>query len=336
MENTMRGNDMQNRCGLNDTQALRSPPEVDCQQPESPQGGPRHLGEACAPRTGTSARGSGQRRALAGATAPRRHASRLRSGFGSGLRTALLSVLALVFVLPLVAPAAAQEVVEVPRGWPLSPSGVSAGDSFRLLFVTSTSRGALSKNIGEYNTYVQGRAGAGHSSIRPFSSQFQALASTPTVHARNNTSTTYTTSDKGVPIWWLSGDKVADEYEDFYDGSWDNKSGKGKTESGAAYNNFFRVWTGSNNDGTATSNPLGGPSSGIQSVTYTQLSQSATLNSGTAGKVATMVSSPSPRCSGSPRRSARSTSRSSRPRRTPVRAISRAKSSGCGSVSPRP
>ena len=34
---------MQNRCGLKDTQELRSPPEVDCQQPESPQGGPRHL-----------------------------------------------------------------------------------------------------------------------------------------------------------------------------------------------------------------------------------------------------------------------------------------------------
>ena len=40
VENTMSGNDMQNRCGLKDTQELRSPPEVDCQQPESPQAGP--------------------------------------------------------------------------------------------------------------------------------------------------------------------------------------------------------------------------------------------------------------------------------------------------------
>ena len=88
VENTMSGNDLQNRCGLKDTQELRSPPEVDCQQPESPQGGPRHLGEACAPRTGTSARGSGHRPAVACATAPRRPASRLRSGFGSRLRAA--------------------------------------------------------------------------------------------------------------------------------------------------------------------------------------------------------------------------------------------------------
>ena len=86
MESTMSGNDLQNRCGLNDTQELRSPPEVDCRQPESPQGGPRHLGEACAPRTGTSARESGHRPAVACATAPRRPASRLRSGFGSRLR----------------------------------------------------------------------------------------------------------------------------------------------------------------------------------------------------------------------------------------------------------
>ena len=105
----------------------------------------------------------------------------------------------------------------------------------------------------------------------PRSSGF--VGSTPTVHARNNTSTTYTTSDKGVPIYWLSGDKVADEYEDFYDGSWDNKSGKGKTESGTAYNNFFRIWTGSNNDGTASGNPLGGTSIRVHPiVTYTQLS----------------------------------------------------------------
>ena len=123
VENTMSGNDMQNRCGLKDTQELRSPPEVDWQQPESPQGGLRHLGEACGPRTGTSARGSDQRPAAVSAPAPRRHASRFRSGFGSRLRAALLSVLALVLGLPFAGPAAAQEVVEVPRAWELKPSG---------------------------------------------------------------------------------------------------------------------------------------------------------------------------------------------------------------------
>ena len=42
--------------------------------------------------------------------------------------------------------------------------------------------------------------------------------------ARDNTATTYTTSDKGVPIYWLNGTKAADEYEDFYDESWDDEA----------------------------------------------------------------------------------------------------------------
>ena len=121
VENTMSGNDMQNRCGVKDTQELRSPPEVDCQQPESPQGGPRHLGEACGTRTGTSARGSGPRPAVACAPAPRGHASRLRSGFGSRLRAGLLPVLVLLLGLPFAGPAAAQEVVEVRSSWELVP-----------------------------------------------------------------------------------------------------------------------------------------------------------------------------------------------------------------------
>ena len=53
--------------------------------------------------------------------------------------------------------------------------------------------------------------------------------------ARDNTGTTYTSSDKGVAIYWLGGNKVADDYEDFYDEDWDeeaamkNESGTGET-----------------------------------------------------------------------------------------------------------
>ena len=54
---------------------------------------------------------------------------------------------------------------------------------------------------------------------------------TAAVDARDNTSTTYTTTDKGVPIYWLNGAKAADEYEDFYDGSWDDEAND-KNESG--------------------------------------------------------------------------------------------------------
>ena len=48
---------------------------------------------------------------------------------------------------------------------------------------------------------------------------------------RVNSRTIHTTSDKGVPIYWLRGAKAADDYEDFYDGSWDEEAND-KNESG--------------------------------------------------------------------------------------------------------
>ena len=47
--------------------------------------------------------------------------------------------------------------------------------------------------------------------------------------ARDNTATTST--EKGVPIYWLNCTKAADGYEDFYDGSWDDEAND-KNESG--------------------------------------------------------------------------------------------------------
>ena len=38
---------------------------------------------------------------------------------------------------------------------------------------------------------------------------------TANVDARDNTATTFTSSEKGVPIYWLGGNKVADEYRGF-------------------------------------------------------------------------------------------------------------------------
>ena len=140
---------------------------------------------------------------------------------------------------------------EVADGWTLKPSGLSAGTRFRLLFITSTTRNAVPTAIAEYNTFVQNRAAAGHMEIQSHSGGFRAVGSTEDVDARDNTSTTYTSSDKGVPIYWLDGNKVVDDYEDFYDGDWDeettlkNESGNTFTATGST-----RVWTGSNNDGT--------------------------------------------------------------------------------------
>ena len=146
---------------------------------------------------------------------------------------------------------------EVAADWDLKPSGLSGGDKFRLLFITSTTRDAVPTAIADYNTFVQNRAAAGHPEIKSHSSGFRAVGSTEDVDARDNTSTTYTSSDSGLPIYWLDGNKAADDYEDFYDGDWDEENTL-KDESGTTVTvtGNTTVWTGSDHDGTEATSIL--------------------------------------------------------------------------------
>ena len=144
---------------------------------------------------------------------------------------------------------------EVPADWSLVPSGLQEGDQFRLLFLSSATRTAEATDIATYNTWIQGLAAAGHADIQDYSSTFRVVGSTAAVDARDNTSTTYTSSDKGVAIHWLGGDKAADDYEDFYDETWDEEASI-RDESGTTVTPRS-VFTGSNHDGTKTGQPLG-------------------------------------------------------------------------------
>ena len=143
---------------------------------------------------------------------------------------------------------------QVPSDWSLAPSGLVAGDTFRLLFHSSGTRDATSTDIGDYNTFVQGAAAAGHADIQAYSAGFRAVASTADVDARANTGTVYAEDDKGPPICWLGSAQLADHYEDFYDGSWDEVA-TGRDEAGNSvsfpqYDSNNTVWTGSERDGT--------------------------------------------------------------------------------------
>ena len=135
----------------------------------------------------------------------------------------------------------------VPNYWGLIPSGLGPGDEFRLLFVSSTKRNAVPTSIGTYNTWIQNLAANGHADIQANSSTFRVVGSTRPVDARDNTETTGT----GVPIYWLNGDQVADNYPDFYDGSWGQEASM-RTESGSTVAAVLvtGVWTGSAHDGT--------------------------------------------------------------------------------------
>ena len=120
---------------------------------------------------------------------------------------------------------------EVPADWSLVPTGVGAGDKFRLLFLSSTTRDGSSSDITVYDTFVQERAAAGHTDIQAYSSGFRVVGCTTSINAHVNTESSYASSHKGVPIYWLNGAKAADDYEDFYDGSWDDEAND-KNESG--------------------------------------------------------------------------------------------------------
>ena len=102
--------------------------------------------------------------------------------------------------------------------------------------------------------FVQDRAAAGHADIQTHSTLFRVVGCTEDTDARDNTVTTHTGSDKGVPIYWLDGNKAADDYEDFYDGDWDDEAND-KNETGtdgpdtSMANNY--PFTGCEHDGTA-------------------------------------------------------------------------------------
>ena len=145
---------------------------------------------------------------------------------------------------------ALDDEVTVHPDWSLTPTGLSAGDKFRLLFITGTGN-PNSSNIATYNNSVQDyAANNGHADIQDYSSWFRVVGSTESTDARDNTNTT--SSDTGAFIYWLNGAKVADNYGDFYDGSWDDEANP-RGANGAAItftSSNNHVWTGSENDGT--------------------------------------------------------------------------------------
>ena len=127
----------------------------------------------------------------------------------------LIALIATVYAFGATTPQdalASTHVQYVYSDWNAKPSGISGGDQFRLIFLSSTKRKATSLDIADYNTFVQDLAAGGHNAIRPYADGFNVVGCTASmpgfpagVNARDNTGTTGT----GVPIYWLKGAKVA-------------------------------------------------------------------------------------------------------------------------------
>ena len=156
------------------------------------------------------------------------------------------------------------------------------GDTYRLIFVTSTTTTATSTDISTYNAFVQGVAdGAGLGTGVSGPVNWNAVGSTATVDAIDNTGTA---GPGGSPILLMDGMTIiATDNADLWDGilativgagppsgtgpltgdlTVDHARGIHITESGALLNPppegaDDRVFTGTNGDGTASGEPLG-------------------------------------------------------------------------------
>ena len=132
--------------------------------------------------------------------------------------------------------------------WSLIPEGIGMGDSFRLLFVTSTRRAGSLSSIDAFDRFARLNVRSGHAGIQSYTEHFKVVGSTSALDARVHTGTTYSAEVPGVPIYWLDGAKVADNYSDFYDGTWDSNAPRLGT--GLLAPAAVNVLTGSNSDGT--------------------------------------------------------------------------------------
>ena len=159
---------------------------------------------------------------------------------------------------------APEEEVHYSEGYARVPFDLGPGDRFRLLRPQGSTK-ATAAGVGGYHTLVQNaaRAGLDYTSMPAdrlgngfsFTVGHRALVSTAGVDARVHTDTTWTPEDRGVPIYWwpCTGTscqttyRLADDYADFYDGTWANE-----------YDPGTQPWTGSRADGTGRSGNLPG------------------------------------------------------------------------------
>ncbi|MEM7205609.1 MAG: hypothetical protein AAF628_35465 [Planctomycetota bacterium] len=154
------------------------------------------------------------------------------------------------------------------------PADLSPGDPYRVMVVTDGTRDAMSTDIADYNAFVTADVEQ-VDDLFGLNTQWSAVASTATVFARDNTGTNATAPGiQGVPIYQRDGTRLADHYDDLWDGSvpvspWMTATG--------ALTSALAVWTGSASDGQplapgfSTPYPLGGSRAWLGSLRSTPM-----------------------------------------------------------------
>jgi hypothetical protein len=90
-----------------------------------------------------------------------------------------------------------------------NPTSLTNGETYRLVFVTSTTRDATSSNIADYNSFVTAVANS-NAALFSLGTTWTAVASTVAVSALANTGTDWMPAGiQGVPIFRLDNTLLA-------------------------------------------------------------------------------------------------------------------------------
>lgn len=164
------------------------------------------------------------------------------------------------------------DVVEVPPDWPLLPSGLEPGDRFRLLYVTNATTAAStggSSGRTAYTDFVRaeitgaGLKQGGVAHLKPYANRIHPVITIDRggaayINARFDPNDASHPDD---PIYWVGGNKAADDKADFTDGSWDDEASPTYADGTAAAIAAGGYWTGSKSHGhrrTGANCPDGG------------------------------------------------------------------------------
>ena len=136
---------------------------------------------------------------------------------------------------------------------PLVPPRPQPGDMYRLAFVTSTWVKAHSANISSYNNFVTDVAES-VPELLALGASWRAIASTPSVDARDNTETNPSVA-VGYPIYLLTHERIASHNASLWTPGLQHPINI--NESGGHVHGQTFVWTGTDSSGGAGSLPLG-------------------------------------------------------------------------------
>ncbi len=142
------------------------------------------------------------------------------------------------------------------------PSGLNAGDHYRLAFVTGTGHDAQSTVIADYNAFVTSVANS-VPALAALGTAWTVIGSTTSVDARDNTLTNPTVST-GVPIYNLGDSRVADDNADLWDGA--IQAPIQFDETGTALPTIF-VHTGTDTAGVVVGQGIGDTAAGSSTAT---------------------------------------------------------------------